>query len=453
MSTDPNVIARPPRRLVRRAAVAGFLGTAIESYDFFLYAYLVVYTAPLFFPSEDPLLGILSALLALGSGFLSRPLGGLFFGRLGDRRGRRLALMTTIIGMGVVTTAMGSLPTYATIGAAAPVLLVLLRLLQGFSAGGELAGSTTFVSEHAHRGNHGLLSTVTPLGTSFGAVLAPGAVALTTLLLSEEVMRTWGWRVPLLLSLPLTLVCLVMRMRLEDSPEFERLVRNDRIPPAPVRELLTRHPGALAKVVVLSATVLMIGYLMATYVPLFLQEQVGFSAGAAAGLASFYALAAIGLTIGAGLVIDRVGRRNTMVIVMGSLAVLFVPVLMLAKATGGHLLVTGIGFAVLSGLGGAVGAPMYATLTAVFPARVRYTGAAFGFGLGSALGGGVGPWLAAQLSASTDNPYAGGLLASGAAVVAVVVVFTLPARGVTTDAVTGPRAAADRPASASSASS
>ncbi|MEI3844260.1 MULTISPECIES: MFS transporter [unclassified Microbacterium] len=423
----------PTPAMVRRASLAGLLGTIVESYDFFVYAYLIVYTAPLFFPGEDPFLSILSSILALGSGFLTRPLGGLFFGRLGDRMGRRFALMVTVIGMGVVTTAMGLLPTYAAIGALAPLLLVILRLLQGFSAGGELAGSTTFVSEHAHRGNHGLLSTITPLGSAAGAFLAPGAVAVITAILSEGVMAEWGWRVPLLLSLPLTLLCLLLRLRLEDSPEFRRLAAAHKVERSPVRELIVGYWRPLLKVMVLTGTVLMIGYILAVYIPLFLQREAGFEPGATAVMASLQGIAAIVLTILTGLVIDRLGRRKTMIIIMGVLAVSFLPVMMLMKATAGNFWVSAAGFCLLGGLGGAVAAPAYASMTAVFPARVRYTGAALGFGLGAAIGGGAGPYLAAQLTQLTGNPYAAAFLAIGAALVGIAFILTLPTRGVADD--------------------
>ncbi|MBP1325973.1 MHS family proline/betaine transporter-like MFS transporter [Leucobacter exalbidus] len=439
----------PSNALVRKASIAGGLGTIVESYDFFVYTYLIVYTAPLFFPGEDPFVAILSSLLVLGSGFLARPLGGLVFGRLGDRKGRRFTLMLTVISMGVVTFCMGLLPTYATIGIAAPLALVLLRLFQGFSAGGELAGSTTFVSEHAGKGNHGFLSSITPLGTAFGAALAPGVVALVTLILSEEVMREWGWRVPLLLSLPLTLVCLLLRLGLEDSPEFKRLAAAKTVTRSPVRELLVDYWRPLLKVTLLSASVLMIGYIINAYVPLFLQQQAGFEPGATATMASIQGVSAIVFTIGTALVIDKLGRRTTMITLMGCMALAFLPVLIIMKTTDTNFWISAAGFALLGGLGGAIAAPVYASLTAVFPARVRYTGAALGFGLGAAIGGGAGPALAAQLTQSSGNPYAAAYLAIAAALLGIVFMITIPSRGVADDdgkMVTGDEPAAAQPA-------
>lgn len=423
----------PSRSMVRRASLAGFLGTVVEAYDFFVYTYLIVFTAPLFFPSDDRMGAILASLLALGSGFLTRPLGGLFFGRMGDRRGRRFTLMVTVIGMGAATTLIGLMPTYDTIGMAAPILLVLFRLFQGFSAGGELAGSTTFISEHANKKNHGLLSSITPMGFAAGTAIAPGVVALFTWLLSDAVMSDWGWRIPLLLSLPLTACCLLLRLGLEDSPEFKRLAASQTVERSPVRELFVRYRAQLLKVTVLSGTVLMIGYIVAAYLPIFLHEEAGFGAAQTATMASASGISAIAFTLVTAFVIDRFGRRNTMFVVMGLIAVLFLPVLTAMKASDGAFAVGLVGFMILGGLGGAAAAPAYAALTAVFPARVRYTGAALGFGLGSALGGGFGPWLAGKLTVVTGNPYSSAYLAIAAAFIGIAVIAALPSRGVSDD--------------------
>lgn len=428
-----SAIPAPSPAMVRRASLAGFLGTVVEAYDFLVYTYLIVYTAPLFFPSEDRVASVLSSLLVLGAGFVARPLGGLFFGRLGDRKGRRFALTVTIIGMGTATALMGLLPTFSAIGVAAPLLLVITRLFQGFSAGGELAGSTTFVSEHSTKNNHGLLSTITPLGFAAGAAIAPGVVALFAALLSEEVMGDWGWRIPMLVSLPLTATCLLLRVGLEDSPEFKRLSESRKVPRTPVRELFAGYRPQLVKVTFLSATVLMIGYIVAAFLPLFLQEEAGFAVGATSTMASVAGVTAMAFTVAAGLVIDKIGRRNLMFAVLGSLALLFYPILLMMQANDGNFVVGMVGLSVLAGLGGAAAAPAYAALTAVFPARVRYTGAALGFGLGSAIGGGVGPWLAAKLTESTGNIYAPAFLAIGAALVGIAIIATLPSRGVSTD--------------------
>ena len=169
----------------RRAATAGLLGTFIEYYDFAVYAFLVVYVAPLFFPGEDPTTAVLSALAVYAVGFVIRPLGGLFFGSLGDRFGRRNVLIATVAGMGLATTFMGLLPTYDSVGVLAPVLLVLARALQGFCARGEIAGSATYVLESSGRYRRGLMQSVTPMGSSLGVAAAPAVVGLVSAIVGD----------------------------------------------------------------------------------------------------------------------------------------------------------------------------------------------------------------------------------------------------------------------------
>lgn len=423
----------PSRTVVRRASIAGFLGTVVESYDFFVFTYLIVYTSPLFFPRDDPAAGILISLAVLGTGFLARPLGGIIFGRLGDLHGRRTALLVTILGMGAATFLMGLLPTYQQIGIVSPILLVLLRLLQGISAGGELMGSATFISEHANKRNHGFLSTITPLGFATGTVLAPGVVALVTIALSEETMAEWGWRIPLLLSLLLTTTCLLLRLRLEDSPEFRRLADAHEVSKSPVRELISSHWRTLIKIVVLSATVLMIGYISAAYIPIYLQRELNFRPGTTANMATVTSAFAIAFLIVTGLVMDRFGRRATMTAIMAALGIGVLPIMYLMKVADGNPVITVLAWSLFAGLAGAASAPAYATFTAVFPVRMRYTGAAMGFGLGSAIGGGFGPYLAGQLTVWTGNPYAPAFMVGVAAIVAIVIITTIPSRGIVDD--------------------
>ncbi|WP_305093474.1 MFS transporter [Prescottella sp. R16] len=414
------------RNLARRASLAGFFGTAVEAYDFMVFTFLIAYLSPLFFPSDNPAAGILSSLAVLGTGFLARPIGGLVFGRIGDRYGRRFALIVTISGMGGATVLLGLLPTHATVGIMAPVLLVLTRMLQGFFAGGEQMGSATFVTEHASAKNYGILSAMTPVGFAFGAALAPLVVALTTSLTSEETMADWGWRIPLLISLPLMLYVLYLRKRLEESPDFQELAGAHKIQSSPVRSVVTRYPLTLLRVIALSTSVLAIGYVVPAYMPLFLQQQVDMAPGTTAWIATAGSTCAIFIGFGAGFLIDRSGRRNTMIIGLGTILVTMFPIMYFIKATGGNLIVTAGGHMLLVGLAGASAVPVYATLTSAFPAAVRYTGAAIGFGLGSAIGGGLGPYLAGKFTAITGNPYAASGVVGAAALLGIVVIATMP---------------------------
>lgn len=416
----------PSRSLARRASMAGFFGTAVEAYDFMVFTFLIVYLSPQFFPSDDPAAGVLSSLAVLGTGFIARPVGGIIFGRIGDRFGRRFALIVTITGMGGATVLMGLLPTQSAVGILAPILLVVTRLLQGFFAGGEQMGSATFVTEHASAKNYGILSAMTPVGFAFGAALAPLVVAVTTSLSSEEWMANWGWRIPLLMSLPLMLYVLYLRTRLEESPDFKELADKHEVQRAPLRSVVTRYPATLLRVVALSTSVLAIGYVVPAYMPLFLQQEVGMTPGTTAWLATAGSTFSIAVGFAAGFMIDRSGRRNTMILALGIILVSMFPIMYLVKVTGGNLFVTAMGHMLLVGLAGAAAVPAYATLTSAFPAAVRYTGAAIGFGLGSAIGGGAGPYLAGKLTAMTGNSYAASGVVGAAALLGIVVIATMP---------------------------
>lgn len=416
----------PSPGLIRRASLAGFCGTAVEAYDFMVFTFLITYLAPKFFPSGDPTTGVLSSLAVLGTGFLARPVGGIVFGRIGDRYGRRFALILTISGMGGATILMGLLPTHSVAGILAPVLLVLTRLLQGFFAGGEQMGSATFVTEHASAKNYGVLSAMTPSGFAFGAAIAPLVVAVTTSVSSEDAMANWGWRVPLLMSLPLMLYVLYLRARLEESPEFKELADKHEVQSAPLRSVVLGYPATLLRVIAISTSVLAIGYVIPAYMPLFLHQEVGMAAGTTAWLATAGSTFAIVIGFAAGFMIDRSGRKNTMVLALGLILVTMFPIMYVIKATGGNLVVTALGHMLLVGLAGASAVPVYATLTSAFPAAVRYTGAAIGFGLGSAIGGGAGPYLAGKLTATTGNPYAASIVVGAAALLGILVIATMP---------------------------
>ncbi|MFJ8816381.1 MFS transporter [Amycolatopsis thermoflava] len=422
--SQPNLV--PSRSLVRRAAVAGLLGTLIESYDFAVYAYLVVYTAPLFFPSGTQGTAVLSSLLVFAAGFVARPLGGLFFGRMGDRIGRRRTLVLTVTLMGIATFAMGILPTHDVIGLAAPLLLVLARLVQGFSAGGELMGSATFVAEYAPARRRGLFNAMTPLGFSIGVALAPAVVGLATLLTSGH-MASWGWRIPFLVSLPLTIACLVYRMKIEDSPEFKALVARQEVPSSPVLEVLRDHWRAVLRVAALSLTVGLVGYTTSAYLPIYLQTEAGLPKGTVSLVAAIALFLALPFSLVSGFAVDRFGRRAVLVTVLVVITVAVFPGMFLMGGAGTTVFVVGAVFWLLVGLAGAAPPPAYAAFTGFFPTRVRYTGAAIGFNLGSILGAGFAPYAAARLTAATGNPYAPALLIAAAAVLGVVVILTAPA--------------------------
>lgn len=209
-------------RTVRRAMLAGSLGTLIEYYDFSVYGYLAVVIAPQFFPSEEPAAALLATLAVFATGLVVRPVGGVFFGWLGDRWGRRKALVSSVLCMGVASSATGLLPTYSQIGVTAAVLLLLCRLMQGISTGGESVGAYTYIYESAPPQRRAFLGAVTPIGSNLGFMFAAATAGVISALATKDQMADWGWRLPFLMAVPLTLFCLWARLRIEDTPNSRR---------------------------------------------------------------------------------------------------------------------------------------------------------------------------------------------------------------------------------------
>ncbi|MDN5913508.1 MAG: MFS transporter [Pseudonocardia sp.] len=407
----------------RRAAIATVTGVAVEAYDFIVYSYLVVFLAPVFFPSDDPAAGILASLLVFAAGFVARPLGGVFYGRLGDRIGRRRTLLITIVLMGLATVLMGLLPGYDQIGIAASVLLVALRLLQGFSAGGEVTGAAVYASEHGTSANRGRFNSLQPLGFAIGGVLAPAAVGLTALLVPAGAMAAWGWRIPLLAVLPITLICLLLRTRVEESPQFVRIRAEQRASAAPLRETVGKYPVALLQVIGLTLCNGMINYTIIAYLPVYLNTSGNLSTGAVSWIFAVCSLIVVPFVLFSGALVDRFGQRRVLVIALVLVAILIIPALFVLRNVAAVAAVAAVVLVLLL-VTTAIGPAILTASTGLFPTRVRYTGIALGYSIGNVIGGGFGPYLAALLAARLGSPYAPALLFAFAVIVGIVAVLT-----------------------------
>nr|WP_179750792.1 MFS transporter [Kineococcus aurantiacus] len=399
-STD--VLARPGSRLARRrAALGSFVGTTIEWYDYYLYgtaAALVL--GPLFFPDVGGAVGVVAAFATYAVGFVARPVGGAVAGHLGDRVGRKVVLVASLLTMGVSTAAIGLLPTHDAIGVWAPVLLVLCRLLQGFSAGGEWGGAVLLSVEHAPTGRRGLFGAIPQMGSAAGMVLASGGFWLTRTLTSDEAFLAWGWRVPFLASAVLVVVGLLIRLKVTDSPAFTALREADATAHRPVAEVLRRNRRG-----VLLTTGMRLGqngaYVLYTVFALsYLTNHVR-SDGADVGLlavlvASVLSLAATPLW---GLLSDRVGRRPVYLFGAILTAVFTVPAFLLLDTGSTVLIVGAVVIAINLGHDSQYGA-QGAFFAEQFDNRTRYSGASLGYSIGAVLGGGLTPLIAASLLAA-----------------------------------------------------
>lgn len=398
-----------------RAVLAAGLGTAIELYDFQLYAVLAVTFSPRFFAEGDPTSALLATLAIFAVGFFVRPVGGLVFGYLGDRRGRAATLVITIVGIGFASAGIGLLPTYDSVGLAAPLLLLGLRLIQGFCAGGELTGASAYIAECSPPGRRGYFGAFNPAFATLGLTLATAAAGTSRSLLGPAAMRSWGWRLPFLASIPLTAVSLFFRSRLEESPHFKQIMLARAVPRAPLRELYSSHRGALVKVIAIAFAQNAAGYVCLVYLNIQLTRTLGYGSNEVFWLLTAVTLGASVLMPYSGGLSDRFGRKRLLAIGFVSYIIL-APATMYAAGLGSFPLacvavsISVIPFIIVQ----SVGYPLYAEM---FPTRVRYSGIATGFNIATILGGGTAPYIAAWLTAATGSALApAGYVAAASAV-------------------------------------
>ncbi|TGD10635.1 MFS transporter [Brevibacterium sp. S111] len=384
----------------RRAFVGAVTGHVIEWYDYGIYGFLAVYMGQLFFASEDPTISLLSSFAVFALSFFIRPLGGLVFGPMADRIGRKQTLLIVLICMAGSTCLIGLLPTYATIGLAAPILLVLLRCIQGFSAGGEIGTVTSFIAEYAGPGKRGhstsWLMTTAVLGLLLGSLVANGMSAV----LGEAAMLAWGWRIPFLFAGVLGMIAIYIRLKLEDSPEFLAIVAAGESSKAPLRETMT-WGRALMLVFCIITVHASIFYLVLTYASTFLGEMLQFS-----GTVRFWfiisacVLAAAVMPIG-GIMSDKWGRKPVL-LVSGVAATLSMLWFFLAApgATPVSFFFPLIACALSFGF---YASSTYATMTELLPTKIRSTGIAVAYNLPVAIFGGSAPLIAAWFISATGD--------------------------------------------------
>lgn len=416
--------AAAPTMSARRIAVASFIGTAIEFYDFYIYgtaAALVFGT--LFFPDLNPLAGTLAAFATFGVGFVARPVGAVAFGHFGDRIGRKATLVVSLLVMGAGTIAIGLLPTYGAIGIAAPVLLVLCRFLQGFGLGGEWGGAVLMATEHAPDGRRGLYSSFPQIGPSVGFVVASGSFLALSAGLSDAQFAAWGWRVPFLASALLVAVGLYIRLKIAETPVFEQAMREQEQSRAPVVEVVRRQPRSLLLAtggMIITHTIF---YTVTTFSLAHGTQQLGLSRTTLL-VAAMVAAAIMGAATPVLAVLsDRIGRRRVCLWACG-LAVVWAFPLFWLLGTGNGVLIT-IGFSVAMIAFAGVFAPMGAFLPELFATRYRYTGASIGYNASSIVGGGIAPLLATSLVAAAGSSWPVSVLVAGLALVSGLSVWAL----------------------------
>jgi len=410
---------------LRKVVWSSVLGSTVEWYDFTIYgtAAALVFNK-LFFPNLSPAIGVIAAFGSYATGFLARPLGGAVFGHFGDRIGRKAMLSMTIILMGAGTFLIGCLPTYGQIGIAAPLLLVVLRIVQGIGIGGEWGGAVLMVIESAPNERRGFYGSLVQLGYPLAVILATAVFALVSQLPEREFL-TWGWRVPFLLSAILVGIGLYIRLRLVETPAFRQVQEGHAVAKMPLLEILTRHPRTFLVSVGLKISEIAFVSIATVFSINYVTEQLGMPRSAVLNGVLLAAVIELFTIPAFGWLSDRYGRKAMFIAgCLFSIAFAF-PMFWLFQTHNPTVIAMTIAVAVSFGQGIMFG-PEAAWVAELFPARLRYSGASLGFQLGAALSGGLTPMLASALLLWTGATWSISLYLIAAAVVTIAA--TLAAR-------------------------
>ncbi|MFF9092974.1 MFS transporter [Streptomyces sp. NPDC014776] len=422
--------ASPPPATLPRIVAASLIGTTIEWYDFFLYASAAALVFnKLFFPDSDPLVGTLLSFLTYAVGFAARPLGALVFGHYGDRLGRKKLLVLSLLLMGGATFAIGLLPTHATIGTAAPVLLTVLRLVQGFALGGEWGGAVLLVSEHGDARRRGFWASWPQTGAPAGQLLATGVLSLLTATLSDDAFGTWGWRIPFLLSGLLVLVGLWVRLSVDESPVFkaalaaaeQRKAATGAVEKMPLLAVLRNHWRDILVAMGARMAENISYYVITAFILVYATTSAGLSKQTALNAVLIGSAVHFAVIPAWGALSDRIGRRPVYLIGAVGVGLWMFPFFSLidSKSFGSLLLAVTVGLI----LHGAMYAPQAAFFAEMFATRVRYSGASIGAQFSSVAAGAPAPLIATALLSDYDSSTPIALYVIAAALLTVVAVL------------------------------
>lgn len=391
--------AQITRSASRRALVAGSVGNFIEWYEFGVYGFLATVIAGNFFrlEGESEITSLILTYAAFALAFFCRPLGAILFGRIGDRIGCKPTLIAVLIMMTLATAAIGLMPTYATLGVAAPLLLTLLRMLQGLFAGGEFGGAVALMTEFAPRGKRGSYGAWQSFTVALGLLAGAGVVALLATLLTSEQLHSWGWRVPFLLALPMGLVALWLRLQLDETPSFKQTQQN--LQPAPLSGVVKAIALGIGRMMGWSAA----GYTFLVVMPSWLQTSLHASFQQAL-VATVLGNIGFALTIlPAGRLSDRYGRRRIMLLAIGAVIIFTFPLLAILQQPEASLWWKAVAVMLAGAVVGLLAGPGPAMLAEMFPTRVRYTGLGLAYSLSNAVFSGCAGLIITALIKQTGN--------------------------------------------------
>ncbi|MFD3593015.1 MFS transporter [Nocardia sp. NPDC058640] len=416
-------MAEESKSVLHRAIGASAIGNAVEWFDYGVYAYLATYIAKSLFPGDGES-GLVYTLLGFAVSFLIRPVGGMIWGPLGDRIGRKKVLATTIILMAGSTMAVGLIPSFETIGIAAPILLYALRMIQGLSAGGEYGGAATFMAECAPDRKRGFYGSFLEVGTLAGFTLGNLVALLLVNVLDDATMDSWGWRIPFMVAGPLGLIGMYLRSRVEESPVFLEVERQDDTEETVgvYRDLVTKYLRPVLTLFGLVIALNVVNYTLLSYTPTYLGSTLGMKESDALLVPLIGQIAMLCLLPFLGALSDRIGRKPMW---MFSCAAMMIAVIPVYHLIGSSLTGAIVGFAVL----GLLYAPQLATISATFPAMfptiVRFAGVAIGYNIATSMFGGTAPVVNEALIGATGNDMIPAYYMFGACAVGLIASFFL----------------------------
>jgi metabolite-proton symporter len=429
MSVETAAVARSSAMTSdeRKVLVATLVGTTIEWYDFFVYAQAagLVFGSLFFAPmnQNNPLLAQIVSFATLGLSFLFRPLGAIVCGHLGDRFGRKNVLVATLVLMGAATALVGLLPTYGQIGALAPALLIFLRILQGFSAGGEWGGAALMSVENAPVDRRSFFGVFPQIGTPIGMILATGVLWLLTATLGKQAMIEWGWRIPFLFSVVLIVVGIVIRSTVEESPVFKAMQRRHKESSAPLAELFRDHTREILRTALIFMANNAAGYILIAFMISYGANTLKMPSEQLLLASTLAAVSWFIFTLLGGALGDRIGRVRTFQIGYALMVLWAVPMWFLIDSKDVVLFfVAAVGLTIALGLSYGPQAALYAEL---FPAKVRYSGVSIGYALGAILGGAFAPMIAQWIIGTTGQSWRIGVYIAVLSVISLIAVSTV----------------------------
>src|SRR5690625_175688 len=409
---------------LKKTVFGAAIGNLIEWFDYATYGYLATVIATVFFAPGDKTAALLSTFAVFAVSFVVRPLGGIVWGYYGDKLGRKKILVLTVIIMSFATFSIGLIPGYASIGIGAPFLLLVCRLIQGFSASGEYAGAAAFIAEHAPDKKRGLLVSMVPASTAAGLVLGAIVASLLEFNLSPGSLQSWGWRIPFLMSGPLGIIALFIRLKLEDPKIFKEMEAQEKDVKEEKKSPMLQGIKSNWRQVVAAFGVVSLNavgfYIILTYMPTYLSEELGFN-GAASILTTILSLGSYVLFLPiVGSIADRYGRKPVLITACVLFVLLTYPIFVMLSWGGAFAILAQILLgAILAGNDGVLAT----FLTEMFPTNVRYSCFALSFNSSNALFGGTAPFVATFLIATTNNTFAPAFYLMGAAVAAFIALF------------------------------